>query len=133
MLNGGDASFKLFGPDRIDIKPWRFPNKINPRFGLIAVAVLDSGTFNEDPVDPTTLKFGPAGTAAFPWVFEGFDVDGDGLKDFIVFFRASRSGIQCGEKEATVTGETFAGKSFFATDSITTVSCGKKRRRWFWH
>ena len=132
MVNGGDASFKLFGPDRIDIKPWRFPNRINPRFRFISVAVFGAKAFDDDPVDPTTLKFGPEGTAAFPWVFEGFDVDHDGLKDFIVFFRPSRSGIQCGATEATVTGETFSGKSFFATDSITTIGCGKKRRRWSW-
>ncbi|MEE8093064.1 MAG: hypothetical protein V3T47_02395, partial [Gammaproteobacteria bacterium] len=99
----------------------------------ISVAVFGSEAFDDDPVDPTSLKFGPAGTAALRWVFEGFDVDHDGLNDIVVFFRASRSGIECEHTEATVTGETFAGKSFFATDSITTVSCGKKRRRWFWH
>ncbi len=132
-INGGDASFKLFGPDRIDIKPWRFPNKINPRFGFISVAVYGTEAFDADPVDPTTLKFGPACTAAFPWVFEGFDIDHDGFNDVIVFFLARRSSIQCGDTEATLTGNTDSGASIFGTDPITTVGCGKKRRRWFWH
>jgi hypothetical protein len=107
LVNGGDASFKLFGPDRIDIKPWRFPNSINPRFGFISVTVH--------------------GTEV-----EGFDIDHDGFNDVIVFFQARRSGIQCGDTEATLTGKTDSGASIFGTDSITTVGCGKKRRRWFW-
>ena len=118
----------------IDIKPWRFPNKIFPWYGLVSVAIFGSADFDvDDPitgVDTTTLGFGPAGGAAFRWVFRGYDFSHphDGHNDLIVFFRASRSGIQCGDTEAGVTGSTFLGDPIvFGTDSIVTVGCFKWR------
>jgi len=118
----------------IDIKPWRFPNKIFPWYGLVSVAIFGSADFDVDDdtngVDTTTLEFGPAGGAAFPWVIRGHDFSQphDGYNDMIVFFRASRSGIKCGDTEAGVTGSTFLGNPIvFGTDSIVTVGCFKWR------
>jgi len=118
----------------IDIKPWRFPNKIFPWYGLVSVAIFGSADFDVDDriygVDTTTLGFGPAGGAAFRWVLRGYDFSQphDGYNDLIVFFRASRSGIKCGDTEAPVTGSTNSGDPIvFGTDSIVTVGCFKWR------
>ena len=50
-------------------------------------------------------------------------MDGDGDVDLRLVFRIRETGIECGDTEASLFGETFAGQSFMGTDSIETTSC----------
>ncbi|HEV8608841.1 MAG TPA: hypothetical protein VGS98_02060 [Thermoanaerobaculia bacterium] len=108
----------------IDIKPGGFPNSINPRsHGRIPVAILTTDSFDATTVDPTTVRFGATGTEAAPirWALE--DGDGDGDTDLILYFSTEATGIECGDTNASLTGETVGGQEIEGLDSVNTVGC----------
>ena len=110
----------------IDIKPGRFPNSINPRNrGVIPVAILSTPDFDATTVDPLSVEFGP--NAAVEANSRGHieDVDGDALLDLVVHFPTQETGIQCGDTEALLTGQTFDGTGIQGSDSVRTVGCKK--------
>ena len=49
------------------------------------------------------------------------DVDGDGDIDLVLHFAKAEAMIACGDTEAFLTGETFAGESFTASDVVCTT------------
>ncbi len=107
----------------LDVKPGSDPNSINPSLeGDLPVAILGSDSFDVEDVDVNTLAFGPGG-APFDHShgphFE--DVNGDGFTDLTVHFRIEETGIEFGDMEACITGETLAGLSFQGCDDIRTV------------
>lgn len=120
----------------IDIKPDSDINTVNPRSrGVIPVALLTASTANGDAadfdawsVDPTTLAFGPGGAAIRHSSGHAEDVDGDGDIDMMLHFPTQDTGITCPDDEATLTGVTFDGVEFTATDSIRTTGCMGKVR-----
>ena len=108
----------------IDIKPDSQTNNINPRSkGVIAVSVLTSEDFDALQVDPDTVQLGPAGTAKAHSQAHVEDVDNDGDMDLQLHFKTQETGIQCGDTEATLTGNTWGGTPIMGTDSVNTVSC----------
>jgi hypothetical protein len=116
----GNASINI----SIDIKPRSFPNSINPSAkGVITVAVLTTDDFDALQVDLGSVRFGPAEAERTHKQAHVEDVDYDGDMDLVVHFRTQETGIQCGDTEATLTGETFDGQSFAGIDSIRTVNC----------
>ena len=134
IFNAGSAG-KCKLTVEIDIKPGSNPNSINPRSkGKIPVAILttriadgDSVDFdpfdNTDPVDPTTLEFGPSGATIVHSTGHAEDVDSDGDLDMVLDFKTQLTGIACGDTEATVTGATLGGQTIGGTDAINTVGC----------
>lgn len=108
----------------IDIKPRKKNNKINLRKKrkLITVAVQGSAEFDATQVDFSTVTFGPDNA---PPAHQGHvkDVNGDGFMDTKFHFETGLTGIECGDIEASLTGETFSGESISGTDSIKTVKC----------
>jgi uncharacterized protein (TIGR02145 family) len=115
----------------IDILPGSDTNPVNVRGkGLITVAVLttsiaegESVDFDATEVDPTTLKFGP--TEALIAHKKGHleDVDGDGDIDLVVHFKTQDIGVQCGDLELEISGETFDGVPISGVNQIVTVGC----------
>lgn len=104
----------------IDIKPGSFPNSINPDGrGVIPVAILTTGDFDATTVDGQTVRFGPAEAEAVRYALE--DVDEDGDIDMILHFKTQETGIQAGDTQAELTGETVGGQSIRGTDSVRTV------------
>jgi hypothetical protein len=113
----------------IDIRPGSSTNRINPRSrGLIPVAILTTATFNATSVNPASVRFGPAGATKADRRVHLKDVDRDGDRDLVLHFRASASGIKCGDSFAGVTGATRSGESFEGSDAIQTVGCNQRRR-----
>jgi hypothetical protein len=109
----------------IDIKPRSDPNSINCKNhnGVIPVAILTTNTFDATTVDPLTVRFGRTGTEASEAHNKGHieDADGDGDLDMVLHFRFGNTGIQCGDTEATLTGQTNDGMQIRGTDAIQTV------------
>ena len=51
------------------------------------------------------------------------DVGGDGDLDLVLLFRKRGTGLLCGDVEASLTGDTFTGRSFVGSDSVTVIGC----------
>ncbi len=108
----------------IDIKPGGNLNSINPNsHGVIPVAILTTDTFDATTVDPTTVFFGATGTEAASGHTALADVDLDGDTDLILHFNTQATGIQCGDRSASLTGKTLSGEMIQGSDSVNTVGC----------
>jgi len=111
----------------IDIKPGSDPNSINPKSnGVIPVAIVTTGNFDATTVDPLSVAFGPNGATEFHGKGHIQDADGDGDLDLVLHFKTQDTGIQCGDTQASLTGQTFGGQAITGTDAIQTVGCTPK-------
>jgi len=112
---------------RVDIKPGATRNPICLRSDrLIPVAIVTTDTFDATTVDPNTVCFGDADDPAQPDCTEAFgsgqieDVNGDGRPDLLLTYETSQTGIDLGDTQACLTGETFDGVEVEGCDAITT-------------
>jgi hypothetical protein len=111
-------------PVVIDIKPGSYPNSVNLRSaGVIPVAILTTEDFDATTVDPLTVVFGTGGAMESHEKGHIKDVDEDGDLDLVLHFRVKEAGIECGDVEALLAGETFSGQDFMASDDISTLGC----------
>jgi len=114
----------LITPIVIDIKPGSDPNSINPRArGVIPVGILGSESFDVTTVDQGTLRFGPLEASIAHRSAHLEDIDQDGHNDLVAHFSTWLSGIECGQTEAVLIGETLGGDPIEASDSIRTAGC----------
>jgi len=108
---------------RSDIKPGSKLNRINPiSRGVVPVAILGSEDFDVADIDLTTLAFGPDG--ARPTHAAGGhhkEVNADGFPDLVAHFRIDETGIEFGDTESCLSGETIDGQFFESCDTIQTV------------
>ncbi|MGB5333075.1 MAG: hypothetical protein WBN05_11115, partial [Woeseiaceae bacterium] len=70
-----------------------------------------------------TVRFGPNGAKAIAWFTGVRDVNHDAFSDLVLWFRVRNTGIQCGDLEATLTGQNNDGLQISGSDAITTVGC----------
>jgi hypothetical protein len=113
---------------KLDIKPGSETNTINPSSrGIVPVAVLSTDSIDATTLDPATVCFGDAETpgerdctvAHGKAHFE--DVDSDGDIDIVLGFDTDETGIDPGDGEACLSGETFDGVAVSGCEAITTV------------
>ena len=67
----------------------------------------------------------PCGPGEASPVHEGHveNVNGDGFADMVFHFKVKKTGIACGDLDATLTGETFGGDSITGTNAVKTAGC----------
>jgi len=113
-----------FGPINadIDIKPGSYPNSINVEDkGVIAVAILTTEDFDATTVDADTVRFGPAAAEKVHTQAHVEDADDDGDLDLVLHFRTRATGIESGDTEACLIGQTFDDVPIIGCDSVRTV------------
>lgn len=98
------------------------PRKINPRSqGRMRVDVLSDGIFDPIQIDVSTVRFGPTNAEMIRYKYK--DINKDGLTDLRLWFRTRDTGIDCRDKEATLSAQTFGGVPVVGTEAIRTVRC----------
>jgi hypothetical protein len=117
----------------IDIRPFSRNNKIyHWERGAIPVAILSNKNFDApSEVDRDTVTFGRTGNEHSKAFFlrRGKDVNRDGMKDLIFFFRAKQAGFEVGDTEGFLKGSTLKGGAIKGKDAVNIV----EKRRWhFW-
>jgi hypothetical protein len=120
----------------IDIRPWSPWNFINLKsWGKIPVAILSSENFDATTVDPGTVCFGDAEvpeerdcTVAYRRGFR-YDINYDDRPDLILLFNIRETGIDYGDTQACLDGETLDGQSIQGCTEIRTYF---PRRWWRW-
>ena len=109
----------------IDVRPWNRRNHVNPNsWGAVPVAILGSADFDVTMVDDSTITLGVGEAPPFH-VSHPRDFNRDGFVDKLFFFKTKRTGIECGDTEVSLTGQTLAGESISGSDSIKTLGCKK--------
>lgn len=109
-----------FGPVEvdIDIKPGSCPNSINlGSMGNVPVAILTTGDFDADDVDPSTVEF----EGASPVKWSKKDVDKDGDIDLVLHFKTQELDLDEGDTEGELTGWTKGGVPIGGSDTVRTV------------
>ena len=108
----------------LDILPGSERNPINlGSKGVIPTVIKTTETFDAAQVDISTIAFGPGEAPEAHGRSHVEDVDGDGDSDLILHFNTRASGFACGDREATLTGETFGGERFIGSDRISPKRC----------
>ena len=133
---GGESSpepLSLAGKVDIDIRPFSRKNKIYQRkWGVIPVAILSKNGFDApSEVDRDTITFGRTGNEHSKAFFlrRGKDVNHDGMKDLIFFFRAKMAGFEVDDTMGYLKGSTHKGNAIEGHDSVNIV----EKKRWrFW-
>jgi len=118
-----DAPSPCVIPVDVDIKPGSWPNSINTKNqGAIPVAILGTDVFDVTNVDVSTLAFGPGGAAPVHDPAGHYeDVNVDGFTDLVSHYPTQETGLQVGDTEACITGETLDGIPIEGCDAVRIV------------
>ena len=113
----------------IDVRPEGEDNPVQVgSYGVLPVVLFGSEEFDVESVDPDTLGFGPLGAAlAHANGPHAVDHDGDGHGDWVMHFRIDETGIEMGDVEACLVGETWDGMPVVGCDAVTPVGASKER------
>jgi hypothetical protein len=123
--DGSSNTTTVFLPVEVDIQPGMTPSAINVRqSGLIPVAILTTSSFDAATIDPSTVCFGDAGSAAERSCTEAhgtghlLDVTKDKIADLLLHFQASLTGIDPKDVSACLTAVTTTGVHVYGCDTI---------------
>ena len=105
----------------IDIRPGTDSNYIfTSSRGLVPVVLFDEELYDFSLVDAESLQFGPANVSP---VFQfSVDVNGDGNKDLLSFFKQNETGIECGDTAATLSFNV-DDAPYLGIDNVTVAPC----------
>lgn len=122
----------------IDIRPFSRHNIVVPwSWGLIPVAIMSTNDFNApEMVDKSSLTFGHTGyeVTKFFCIKRTRDVNRDGLRDIVCFFRTRLGDFQCDDTEGILRGITKDGMPIEGRDTVR-IKCKKgkkiyKKKKW---
>jgi hypothetical protein len=109
----------------VDVKPGEGTAPINLKSqSVITVAILSTATFDATTVDPSTVCFGDAEAPDQRDCTEKHgrghleDVNGDGRRDLVLHFETQQTGIDRGDTQACLSGETRDGTVIQGCDAI---------------
>ncbi len=113
----------------IDIMPFRKHNRIGRHRRKISVAILSTPDFNAPwDIDRASLTFGVTGDEeSLLFKFRhgqrkprcwSFDVNRDGLRDLFCRFKRAATGLEPGDTEAILKGETMDGVAIIGRDAV---------------
>ncbi len=109
----------------LDIKPFSYPNSINPGSrGVIPVAILSDALFDAtSQVNRSSLTFGKTGNEAslVSCAPGGQDVNYDGRPDLICHFDSTKTGFAPGDTLGWLKGLATDGVPILASDSVRIV------------
>jgi len=106
------------------------PDSINLKSkGVIPVAIITTDSFDATLVDPLSVEFGPNGALESHEKGHIEDVDNDGDLDIVLHFKTQETGIECGDTEVSLVGETFDGQYFIGSNNIATLGCKQKHNK----
>lgn len=119
---------------QIDIKPGNKQNNVNIcAQGVLSVAILSTETFDAtEEVDPSTVSLAGASVKTVGKddrpLTQNRDVNKDGITDLVVQFSIEELGLESGDTEAELTGQTFDGKPIEGTGAVNVqqVMCLRK-------
>jgi hypothetical protein len=105
----------------IDVQPKSTKNNVRLNTNnLLPVAIMGSTAYDISQVDPGSVTFEGASPVR-PAKFK--DLNGDGMPDMMFKFAIQEISIECGDTEATLSGQTWDGQDVTGTDTINTVRC----------
>jgi hypothetical protein len=119
-----DLDFSPVVVESVDlgIKPGSDPSVVNPHSrGVVPVAIFGSQDFDVDDIDVTSLTFGYGDALPASVSRQDRYVDADSFPDLLLHFRIAETGIEIGDTEACLSGETLDGTPFRGCDTIRTV------------
>jgi hypothetical protein len=127
------SAFAILEPEiPIDIRPFSRHNIIIPwKHGVIPVAILSTDDFYApDDVDRDTLTFGRTGDeeSKVLCLRRARDVNRDGLKDIVCFFRTGLTDFEVGDTQGVLKGLTQDGSEFQGDDAVLV----KGKKKWSW-
>ena len=112
----------------IDVKPG---SRLNPiklsNAGVVPVAILTNADFDATTVDPASVCFGDAEAASERDCSESHgrghlqNVDGDSDVDLVLHFETAETGIDLGDTEACLSGQTLDGTAIEGCDAVKTL------------
>jgi uncharacterized delta-60 repeat protein len=111
----------------VDVKP-DSANNVVPLVsnGFVTVAILTTASFDANTIDAASVCFGDAEDSASRDCTEKHgqghveDVNGDGRPDLLLHYEIAQTGIDAGDEQACLSGETHAGNAIEGCDRITT-------------
>ena len=124
----GNVTAGTWLPAQIDIKPGGEPNSINlGSEAVIPVAILTTASFDATTVDPATVCFGDEDAPGERDCSETHgtghirDVDRDRDRDLLLHYETVNTGIDLGDTQACLRGETFGGTPVVGCDTVRTL------------
>jgi uncharacterized membrane protein len=108
----------------LDIRPGDPANAIPAGKPVrVPVAVLGSESFDVTSIDTATLAFGPDGAAPEATPAPRLrDANGDGYPDLVAFFRADTAGLDAGDTEACLIGDSVDGERLLGCDGVRSAA-----------
>ena len=131
-VDNANATFPQF---QLDIKPGSDPNSINPNSkGVIPFALLSDAIWDANDIVPESVMFCAdnydllevADCDLVPiHKYYLYDVNRDGLEDFLGYVKTQESGVTCDTTQGKVFGIA-QGVDFASMDSIRPVPCSNE-------
>jgi hypothetical protein len=110
----------------IDAQPGLSTNPVNPASKLPTLVILVKGSAAFDVTAIATAKVGgaaPVTSGVFGVLGKPADLNADGVKDRLYFFRPKETGLTCSSRSVTIGGTLTSGIAWSGTDSVRPINC----------